>query len=199
MTDSISGGLEISGRDLTGARFGERLKRIAYWLSQRNVFDLASCVALASLVILAVWTFQDYAISNDEGVQHRYGELIVAYYKSGFTDQSVFKLDNLYLYGGLFDLLGLGLSYIIPVDQYELRHLLCALIGIGGIGAAPPPPGSSRARAQPFSPLWRWRCAARGTAQCTTTPRASACRIHGGGDVFPHPCKPPCRLRVCAT
>jgi hypothetical protein len=136
MTDSISGGLEISGRDLTGARFSERLKRIAHWLSQRNVFDLASCAALIALVILAVWTFQDYAISNDEGVQHRYGELIVAYYKSGFTDQSVFKLDNLYLYGGLFDLLGLGLSYIIPVDQYELRHLLCALIGIGGIGAA---------------------------------------------------------------
>ncbi|HEX7791479.1 MAG TPA: glycosyltransferase family 39 protein, partial [Afipia sp.] len=136
MTDSISGELGVSGRDLAGAGIGERLKRFARWLGKRNAFDLASCTALAGLVILAIWTFQDYAISNDEGIQHQYGELIIAYYKSGFTDQSLFKLDNLYLYGGLFDVLGLGLSYIIPVDQYELRHLLCALIGIGGIGAA---------------------------------------------------------------
>ena len=132
MTDSVSGGLDISGRDLAGSL----LKRCARWLGQYSPYDIASCAALAALVILAIWTFQDYAISNDEGVQHRYGELIVAYYKSGFTDQSLFKLDNLYLYGGLFDLLGLGMSYIVPVDPYELRHLLCALIGIGGIGAA---------------------------------------------------------------
>jgi len=136
MTDSTSGGLDLSARELTGSRLGERLRRVMQWLSQRNVFDLASCAALAALVVIALWTFQNYAISNDEGVQHQYGELIIAYYKSWFTDRSVFKLDNLYLYGGLFDLLSLGLSYVIPVDQYELRHLLCALIGIGGISAA---------------------------------------------------------------
>ncbi|MCR6733025.1 MAG: glycosyltransferase family 39 protein [Afipia sp.] len=113
-----------------------RFRQFARWLGSRSVFDLASCAALAALVVLAVWTFQDYAISNDEGVQHQYGELIVAYYKSGFTDQSLFKLDNLYLYGGLFDIAALGLAQILPVDQYELRHLLCALIGIGGIAAA---------------------------------------------------------------
>lgn len=138
MTDSVSGGLNASGRNIAGAgeRLSLRVRQLALWLSARNVFDLASCAALAALVIIAVWTFQDYAISNDEGVQHRYAELIVAYYKSGFTDQSLFKLDNLYLYGGLFDIAALGLAQILPVDQYELRHLLCALIGIGGIGAA---------------------------------------------------------------
>lgn len=136
MTDSTSGGLDLSARELTGSRLGERLRRIMQWLSQRNVFDLASCAALAGLLVIALWTFENYAISNDEGVQHQYGELIIAYYKSWFTDQSVFKLDNLYLYGGLFDLLSLGLSYVVPIDHYELRHLLCALIGIGGIAAA---------------------------------------------------------------
>ncbi|TKT70538.1 glycosyltransferase family 39 protein [Afipia massiliensis] len=136
MTDFIGGGLDVSSRDLAGAGLGERLKRYAQWLSRCSAFDLASCAALAALVIVALWTFQNYAISNDEGVQHRYGELIIAYYKSGFTDQSLFKLDNLYLYGGLFDIAALGLAQILPVDQYELRHLLCALIGIGGIGAA---------------------------------------------------------------
>ena len=28
------------------------------------------------------------------------------------------------------------LSHVVPVDPYDLRHILCALIGIGGIGAA---------------------------------------------------------------
>jgi hypothetical protein len=138
MTDSVSGGLDVSGRNFAGAgeRMGLKFRQLALWLGARNAFDLASCAALGALVILAVWTFQDYAISNDEGVQHQYGELIVAYYKSGFTDQSLFKLDNLYLYGGLFDIAALGLAQILPVDQYELRHLLCGLIGIGGIAAA---------------------------------------------------------------
>jgi hypothetical protein len=140
MTDTI-GGLDHSGRDLTGATtpvevLSGRARRTLDWLTSRNRFDLASAAALAALTILAIWTFQDYAISNDEGVQHHYGELIVAYYKSGFTDTSLFKFDNLYLYGGLFDVLALGLGQIVPVDQYELRHLLCALIGIGGIAAA---------------------------------------------------------------
>lgn len=134
MADFITGELDVSGRDVAGA--DDRLKRAVRWLGQRSIFDLASWTALAALFLLAVWTFQNYAISNDEGVQHQYGELIVAYYKSGFTDQSLFKFDNLYLYGGLFDIVALGLGQILPVDQYELRHLLCALIGIGGIGAA---------------------------------------------------------------
>jgi hypothetical protein len=37
------------------------------------------------------------------GLPHHYGELIIAHYNSGFTDRSVFGFDNLYLYGGLFD------------------------------------------------------------------------------------------------
>lgn len=105
-------------------------------IRQLDVYDLASWIALLSLIVIALVTFDDYSISNDEGVQHRYGELIIAYYKSGFTDQSLFKLDNLYLYGGLFDVGLILLGKILPFDQYELRHLVCALIGVGGIGAA---------------------------------------------------------------
>jgi len=137
MTDTVSGRLGEPGPVIADAHgLRERATRFAKWIATRNIFDLASCVALAALIGLALWTFQDYAISNDEGVQHRYAELIIAYYKSGFTDQSLFKFDNLYLYGGLFDLLALGLGHVLPVDPYELRHLLCALIGVGGIAAA---------------------------------------------------------------
>ncbi len=106
------------------------------WIARRKVYDVATAILLAALVILALCTFKDYAISNDEGVQHRYGELIISYYASGFTDQSVFGFENLYLYGGLFDIIAVALSHLLPIDTYDLRHILCALIGIGGIGAA---------------------------------------------------------------
>ena len=83
-----------------------------------------------------MFTFRDYAISNDEGVQHHYGELIIAYYRSGFADLDLFTYQNLYLYGGLFDVIAVGLAKVIPIDPYTLRHILCAMTGIGGIAAA---------------------------------------------------------------
>ena len=96
----------------------------------------AAAVLFAMLVVLVAFTFRDYAISNDEEVQQQYGELIVAYYASGFADQSVFHFKNLYLYGGLFDVLAVGLQTILPLDAYAVRHLLSGLIGVGGIAAA---------------------------------------------------------------
>jgi hypothetical protein len=106
------------------------------WTARAEFHDIATVALLAALLVVALFTYKDYAISNDEGVQHHYAELIVAYYASGFTDQSVFGFQNLYLYGGLFDIIAVALSHAIPIDPYDLRHILCALIGIGGIGAA---------------------------------------------------------------
>jgi len=97
--------------------------------------DIATVALIAALVVLAFCTFRDYAISNDEVLQHHYGELIIAYYASGFKDQSLFGFDNLYLYGGLFDIIAVGLSHLIPLDPYDLRHILGGLIGVSGIGA----------------------------------------------------------------
>ena len=99
-------------------------------------FDLATALLLAALVVVALCTFGDYAISNDEGVQHHYGKLIVDYYASGFRHQDVFGFQNLYLYGGLFDVIAIALSHLLPVDVYDLRHILCAVTGIGGVAAA---------------------------------------------------------------
>ena len=105
----------------------------APWIARFESCDIATVALLAALVIIALLTYKGYAISNDEGVQHHYGELIIAYYKSGFSDRSLFSFQNLYLYGGLFDIVAIALSHIVPIDPYDLRHILCALIGIGGI------------------------------------------------------------------
>jgi hypothetical protein len=98
-------------------------------------FDVAAIVLLLALAILVIFTYDSYAISNDEGVQQHYGELILRYYESGFTDRALFSFDNLYLYGGLFDIVATLIAKILPFELYSIRHILCALIGIGGIAA----------------------------------------------------------------
>jgi hypothetical protein len=97
--------------------------------------DLAALLLFATFAILIAFTFGDYAISNDEEVQQRYGELVVAYYQSGFADQAVFHFRDLYLYGGLFDIVAVGLEKLVPLDAYAVRHILSALTGVGGIAA----------------------------------------------------------------
>jgi hypothetical protein len=126
---------------LTGARASGTAEEVLPWSKAIRFFgrfgacDLATVVLIAALVVIAFCTFKDYAITNDEGAQHHYGELIVTYYTSGFTERGVFSFQNLYLYGGLFDIIAVALGYLVPIDPYDLRHILCALIGIGGIGA----------------------------------------------------------------
>jgi hypothetical protein len=112
-----------------GQSFGQSSRRL-------NPFDLGAIVLIAALLGLVLLTFRDYSISNDEAVQHRYGEMIIAYYRSGLADRSLFNFDNLYLYGGLFDVLALLLGHVLPGDIYAVRHVLCAMIGIAGIAAA---------------------------------------------------------------
>jgi hypothetical protein len=106
-----------------------------YFARRVDPFDVATALLLVALLVLAAATFTEYAVSNDEGLQHRYGELIIAYYKSGFTDRSVFDFKNLYLYGGLFDIIAVLLAHLLPFDPYDIRHLMSALAGIGGIAA----------------------------------------------------------------
>lgn len=102
---------------------------------RRDPYDVLTWALLGGLAVVALVVFDDYAISNDEEVQQRYGELILAYYASGFSDRTLFGFKNLYLYGGLFDIVAALLGRVLPFDLYAMRHLLSALIGVGGIAA----------------------------------------------------------------
>jgi hypothetical protein len=109
-------------------------QRLSSRLAAFDFYDCLAVAAFAALVILVCLTFNDYAISNDESVQHHYGKLIFSYYASGFADQRVFHYENLYLYGGLFDVVAIAIKRLLPYfDVYDIRHVLCAFIGVGGI------------------------------------------------------------------
>ncbi|MDE2468891.1 MAG: glycosyltransferase family 39 protein [Bradyrhizobium sp.] len=128
-TDIVADAVSLSTAQVS---LWDRLRRLA---ARFDPFDVAAITLLVAIAAVALWTFRDYAISNDEGVQHHYGELILNYYASGLKDRGVFHFENLYLYGGLFDIIAVSLSHLIPIDPYDLRHILCALIGVAGIGA----------------------------------------------------------------
>ena len=97
------------------------------------VWDQLARTLLFCLAVIAALTFRDYGISTDEEVQHIYGQKLLAFYTSGFQDWSAFSFKDLYLYGGLFDLVTALLVPISPFDEYDTRHLLCAIVGVFGI------------------------------------------------------------------
>lgn len=84
---------------------------------------------------LCIWvglTFRQHGISNDEYVQHTYGQMLLDWYQSGFKDQDAFHYRNLYLYGGLFDIIAAAIDPYIPIMIWDTRHLLSALFGLLG-------------------------------------------------------------------
>ena len=126
---TVQHGTVGTGRDWQTAR-------VIRPLTSSESYGLLTGGILLALAVSALFTFRDYAISNDEGVQHHYGELIIAYYRSGLAVRDLFTFQNLYLYGGLFDIIAVALAHVTSVDPYDLRHILCAVTGIGGIAAS---------------------------------------------------------------
>ena len=97
---AASAGLAASGQIHSGVEMRKLLRRF-------DGFDLATALLLVAITAIALCTFHDYAVSNDEGLQHHYGQLILEYYRSGMIDDTVFGFRDLYLYGGLFDVIAL--------------------------------------------------------------------------------------------
>ena len=75
----------------------------------------------------------DFGITWDEEIHNRYGRAVVDYYRSGFTDRTAFGLEDMHLYGALFDSLCVLANHISPLGEYETRHLLNAVFGWLGI------------------------------------------------------------------
>src|SRR6201999_3624442 len=79
----------------------------------------ATWALFVGMLVLVVFTFDQYGISNDEEVQNIYGRLLVDFYTSSFSDQAAFEYKNLYLYGGLFDLVAALLERVVPLDVWN--------------------------------------------------------------------------------
>ncbi len=95
--------------------------------------DATAVAFLLGVGVVAMLTFRAYGLGWDDYTHSEYGELLLAYYRSGFTDRRALSFVNLYMYGGGFDLLCALAAKLLPFDLFETRRLMGALVGIAGL------------------------------------------------------------------
>jgi 4-amino-4-deoxy-L-arabinose transferase-like glycosyltransferase len=102
------------------------------WSTERVADGLALAI-ISVVAIIAAFTFRDYGLGWDDYVHAEYGGLLLKLYESGFTDQRALSFVNLYAYGGGFDLVSALAAKVLPLDLFETRRLVGAIVGIVGL------------------------------------------------------------------
>jgi hypothetical protein len=100
--------------------------------AERTCDDLATLV-LAVVALIAGLTFRDYGLGWDDYTHAEYADLLLRMYGSGFRDTGALSFANLYMYGGGFDMAAALLHKIIPLELFETRRLLGAVVGVVGL------------------------------------------------------------------
>src|SRR5262245_52841990 len=95
--------------------------------------DRLALALIAAAALVAAATFRDYGLGWDDYTHAEYGDLLVAFYASGFADKRALSFVNLYMYGGGFDLLAALIAKILPFTVFETRRLLGAVVGLIGL------------------------------------------------------------------
>jgi Dolichyl-phosphate-mannose-protein mannosyltransferase len=101
--------------------------------SVEQICDDAAIVVLVVVGLVASFTFRDYGLGWDDYTHAEYADLLLRMYGSGFKDTGALSFANLYMYGGGFDMAAALLHKVIPLELFETRRLLGAIVGIIGL------------------------------------------------------------------
>lgn len=119
-----------------------RLWRVVPLRVRRGVVSVGGARWIAALGLLGLFPLSvrmalDSGITTDEFVQRNYGDMVLGWYRSGFTDRAAISYRDLYLYGGLFDLTAqaLNATKLFCRDVFDLRHSLSSLVAVSGVCA----------------------------------------------------------------
>src|SRR3982751_211031 len=99
---------------------------------ERTCDDLAIAV-LAAVALIAGFTFRDYGLGWDDYTHAEYADLLLRMFGSGFKDTAALSFANLYMYGGGFDMGAALLPKVIPLELFETRRLVGAVVGVIGL------------------------------------------------------------------
>ncbi len=99
---------------------------------ERTCDDLAMLV-LAAVTVIAGLTFRDYGLGWDDYTHAEYADLLLRMFGSGFQDTAALSFANLYMYGGGFDMVAALLHKVIPLELFETRRLVGAMVGVVGL------------------------------------------------------------------
>ena len=90
-------------------------------------------LVLAVVAVVAGLTFRDYGLGWDDYTHAEYADLLLRMFGSGFKDNAALSFANLYMYGGGFDMVAALLHKIIPLELFETRRLVGAIVGVIGL------------------------------------------------------------------
>ncbi|WP_420970349.1 glycosyltransferase family 39 protein [Bradyrhizobium sp. B120] len=102
---------------------------------EKTCDDLAFLV-LGVVAVVAGLTFRDYGLGWDDYTHAEYADLLLRMYGSGFKDTGALSFANLYMYGGGFDMAAALLHKVIPLELFETRRLLGAIVGVIGLAVS---------------------------------------------------------------
>ena len=100
---------------------------------QASYWDRLSLGLIGLATVFVLITFRDYGVTWDEDAHSWYGNFVLDYYLSFFSDRDSLHWRDLYNYGAIFDTVAAALNRVSPIGTYETRHLLNALVGILGL------------------------------------------------------------------
>jgi Dolichyl-phosphate-mannose-protein mannosyltransferase len=101
--------------------------------SLERTCDELAIIVLGAVALVASLTFRDYGLGWDDYTHAEYADLLLRMYGSGFRDTGALSFANLYMYGGGFDMAAALLHKVIPLELFETRRLLGAVVGVIGL------------------------------------------------------------------
>lgn len=101
--------------------------------SMDRICDDLALIALAAVGLIAALTFRDYGLGWDDYTHAEYADLLLRMYGSGFRNTGALSFANLYMYGGGFDMAAALLHKVIPLELFETRRLVGAVVGVIGL------------------------------------------------------------------
>src|ERR1700744_803957 len=101
--------------------------------SMARICDDAAMLVLVAVGLVAGFTFRDYGLGWDDYTHAEYADLLLRMYGSGFKDTGALSFANLYMYGGGFDMAAALLHKVIPLELFETRRLVGAIVGVIGL------------------------------------------------------------------
>jgi hypothetical protein len=104
--------------------------------SVEQTCDDLAWFALAVVGLVAGLTFREYGLGWDDYTHAEYADLLLRMYGSGFHDTGALSFANLYMYGGGFDMAAALLHKIIPLELFETRRLVGAVVGVIGLAVS---------------------------------------------------------------
>lgn len=102
-------------------------------LNNKINFRIATIASLVLMLVVMLWVSKDFGISGDEITQNTYGQKVFDYYKTFGKDESCLqpfgRMTNVFYYGGFYDMMCVAINKISPLEQFNTRHFMDALVG----------------------------------------------------------------------